>query len=93
MIGNENITSIESELANIVKGPTNQYDTECNSHPRRSSSQENEFGDFGHENAIPRQERFLESMETFTNKITLRLSQEMDSMLSMMSMMHQVTEQ
>ena len=63
---------------------TSHFDTESISHPRGKSSQDNEFTDFGHENTIPRHDRFLESIETFTNENTLRFSQEMNSMTSMM---------
>ena len=46
-------------------------------------AQENEFRDFGHVNRIPRQDSFMEFMETFTNEIIVRLSQAIDSMMSM----------
>ena len=74
MIGKENINPIERELANTIEGSTNHYDTESKSHPRGNSFQENEFRDSGHVNAIPRQDRFLESMEVFLNENNLRLS-------------------
>ena len=57
---------------------------ESNVQERDNTSQVNEFGNFNSENGIPRQERLIESMEAFTNEINLRLSQEMDSMMSMM---------
>ena len=47
------------------------------------------FGENGYrhhvrENIIPRQDRFQETMETFTSEFNIRLSPEMDSMMSMM---------
>ena len=84
MIGNENSNPIETEFAITIEGSTNHYETESNSHPMGYSSQENEQRDFDHENAIPRRERFLRSLETFTKEINLRLCQEFDSMMSMM---------
>ena len=45
---------------------------------------ENRFGHYVHENIISRQDRFQETMETFTSEFNMRLSQEMDSMMSMM---------
>ena len=76
------INAIERELANTIEGRTNHYDVESKSYPRRNSSQENEVRDFSH--AKPRQDRCLETLETFTIEITLTTSQERDSMMSMM---------
>ena len=56
MIGSENITPIERELTNTIGESTAKYETESNSHPRGNCSQENEFKDFGHENAILRRD-------------------------------------
>ena len=75
MIGNENINTIERELTNIFEGSADHYDAESNSHPRRNSPQEDEFRVFDRENAFLREDRFIESMETFHNEINLRLSQ------------------
>ena len=44
----------------------------------------NGFGHYVHENVIPRQDRFQETMEIITSEFIMRLSQEMDSMMSMM---------
>ena len=74
MFGSDNFNPIERELANAIEGSTNHYDIESNSHPRGNLSHENEFRDFTHENTIPRQDRSLETMETFTIEINLRLS-------------------
>ena len=84
MIAGENINLIETELANTIIGSANHYDTEFYSHLTGRFSQEIEFRYFGHENTIPRQERFPEAMETFLNEINWRLFQEMDSMMFMM---------
>ena len=84
MLGNENINPIERELANAIGELTAHYDIESNVQERENTSQENDLSDFSHENMIPRQDRLFESMDTFTNDITLRLSQEMDSLMSMM---------
>ena len=78
------IIPIEREIANTIEGSASRYDAESNSHTRRSSSQENEFRGFIHENTFPRQDRFLESMDIFANEIKLRLSQDLNSMMSMM---------
>ena len=43
-----------------------------------------EKGLYVHDNIIPRQDRFQETMETFTSEFNMRLSQQMDSMMSMM---------
>ena len=84
MIGNENYNTIERELTYIFEGSANHYYAESNSPPRGNSSQEDEFRVFDRENAFPRRDRFIESMEILHNEINLRLSQEMDSMMSMM---------
>ena len=47
-------------------------------------SRENEFVHYVHENVIPMQDRFPETLETFTSEFNLRLLQEMDSMMSLM---------
>ena len=80
MIGNVNVNLVEREL----EGSVYRFVSETNSHPRGNSSHGNEIRDFGHGYAIPRQDRILESMEIFSNEINMRLSQEMDAMLSMM---------
>ena len=77
-IGSKN--PIENELANAIEGSVNHYDPPYKSHPRGSSSQEIELRG----NSIFGQDRFLETMETFTYEIKLRLYQEMDSMMFMM---------
>ena len=46
--------------------------------------QGSEYRDYLHENDLLRQNEFRQSFETFSNEFNLRLSQEMDSMMSMM---------
>ena len=46
--------------------------------------QGNEYKDYLHENDLLRQNEVRQSFETFSNEFNLRLSQEMDSMMSMM---------
>ena len=84
MIESENVDPFEKEFANAIEESVKHCDLEFIYHPRGNSSEQNEFRDFSHDNAIPRQDRLFESMETFTNGINLRRSQEMDSMMSMM---------
>ena len=84
MTGSETINPIDWKIAKTIGELIAQYDTESNSHPRKKSSQVKDFRDFGHENAIPRQDSSLKIMETTTNGINLRLSQEMDSMVFLM---------
>ena len=44
----------------------------------------NEYRDYSHENDLLRQNEVRQSFEAFSNEFNLRLSQEMDSMMSMM---------
>ena len=76
MIGNEN--AIEKELSNTIEESSVHDDTESNMYSR------NELGDFTHGNNAPRQNEARENMETFTNELNLRLSQEMDSTIARM---------
>ena len=86
MKGNENINAIERELANTIGESTAQFDIESNPHPREISPLGDEFRNFNINkgNNTPRQDGILESIETFTNEFNMRLSQKMDSILSMM---------
>ena len=83
MLGNDNATAIEQELSNVFGNSENHCDAEANLQSRENESHENDFGQFVYENMIPRQDRFQETMETFTSEFNMRLSQEMDSMMSM----------
>ena len=84
MIGNENTNPIERELSNMIGNVENNQDFESNPQSAQYESHENEFGHYVHENVIPRQDRVRETLEIFTNEFNMRLSQEMDSMMSIM---------
>ena len=78
MLGDGNSNPIESELTDAVEQSSVQEDIESNTH----------LGDqyicFTYENNLPRQNGVRQSFETFSNEVNLRLSHEMDSMMSMM---------
>ena len=78
MLENENSNPIERELADAIEQSSVQEDIETNMHQR------DDFGDFTYENDSFRQNDVRRSFETFSNEFNLRLSQEMDSMMSMM---------
>ena len=85
VLGSDNVNPIERELSNVIGTTESHCENESNSQFRESNSHENGFGHYVHENMIPRQNRFQESMETFTSEFNMRLSQEMDSMMSIMN--------
>ena len=76
MLGNGSENPIERELADAIEQSSVQGDYEGNEYQRNNYSfiQENE--PMGHNEV-------RQSFETFTNEFNLRLSQEMDSMKSM----------
>ena len=78
MLGNENNNPIERELADAIEQSSVQGDIESNTHLG------NQYASFTYENNLSRQNYIRQSFETFSNEFNLRLSQEMDSMLSMM---------
>ena len=78
MLGNENNNPIERELADAIEQSSVQGDVESNEHLG------NQYTSFAYENNLPRQNDIRQSLETFSNELNLRLSQEMDSMMSMM---------
>ena len=87
MIGNENINPNERELCTATGGSTVQNDFESNLHSSENFHQGDQFRNPNHENKISRHDGILEPIEAFTNfqkQFNLRLSQEMDSMMSMM---------
>ena len=84
MIGNENINSIEQELSNMIGIEENNRDIESNLQSAECEPRENDFGHYVHENAVPRPDRFEETLESFTSEFNMRLSQEMDSMMARM---------
>ena len=84
MIGNKNTNPIERKLSKMIGNVTNDQDIESNPQSSRYETHENEFGHYAHEKAIPRQDKFQETLEIFTSEFNMRLSQETDSMMSLM---------
>ena len=78
MLGNSNNNPIERELAEAIDQSSTHGDVDTNVY------QENEYRDYSHEKDLLRQNEVRQSFETFSNEFNLRLSQEMDSMMSMM---------
>ena len=77
MLGNGNDNPLERELASSIEQYSVQVDIEDNIHQR------SDCRDFTYENDPLRQNDFRQSFETFSNEFNLRLSQKMDSMMSM----------
>ena len=77
MLGNGNDNPVERELADVFEQSSVQGDNETNIHQR------GDYRDFAYENDAFRQNDVRQSFETFSNEFNLRLSQEMDSMMSM----------
>ena len=84
MLGNDNASATERELSNVIGSSENHCDTESNLQSRENDPRQNDFGHFVHVNAISRQDRSQETIETITSEFNMRLSQEMGSMMSMM---------
>ena len=84
VLGNDNLNPIERELSNVIGNTGSHCDDESNLQSRENDPREMDFGHYVNENMIPRQEKFQETMEPFTGEFNMRLSQEMDSMMSMM---------
>ena len=78
MLGNSNNIPIERELAEAIDQSSAHGDADTHTYL------ENEYRDYQHENDVLRQNEIIHSFETFSNEFNLRLSQEMDSMMSMM---------
>ena len=78
MLGNENNNPIERELADAIEQSSFHEDANTNTYHR------NEYGGVTYENDSLRQNDVRQSFETFSNEFNLGLSQEMDSMMSMM---------
>ena len=76
MLGNSGENPIEWELADAIEQSSVQGDYEANEYRRNNYS-------FAQENEPLRQNEVRQPFETFTNEFNLRLSQEMDSMMSM----------
>ena len=78
MLGNENNNPIERELAEAIDQSSAHGDGDTNVY------HENELRDYLHENAPLRQNEVRQSFEAFSSEFNLRLSQEMESMMSIM---------
>ena len=76
LLGTDNINPIERELSNVIEDSENHCDTESNLQFRENNPQRNGFGHYVYENIIPGQDRFQETMETFTSEYNMRFSQE-----------------
>ena len=77
MLGNGNSNPIERELAEAIDQSSVYGGSETNLYQR------DEYRDFSHENSELRQNDVRQSFEAFSNEFNLRLSQEMDSMMTM----------
>ena len=78
MLGSTNNNPIERELTEAIDQSSTHGDADTNAY------QENEYRNYLHENDLQRQNEVRQSFETFSNEFNHRLSQEMDSMMSMM---------
>ena len=77
MLGNTGENPKERELADAIEQSSVQGDAEDNEYYRDN------YRGFTQENGAIRQNDVRQSFETFSNEFNLRLSQEMDSMMSM----------
>ena len=77
MLGNGNDNPIKRELASAIEQSSVQGDAEEDIHQR------SDYRDFPYDNDPLRQNDVRQSFETFSNEFNLRLSQGMDSMMSM----------
>ena len=68
MLGDNNTNAIERELSNVIGNSKNHCDVQSNLQSRENDSHVNDVGHFVHENTIPRQDRFQETMETITSE-------------------------
>ena len=78
MLGNSNNIPIKGELAEATDRSSAHGDADTHAYL------ENEYRDYPHEDDLLRQNEVRQSFEIFSNEFNLRLSQEMDSMMSMM---------
>ena len=84
ILGNDNVNPIAREFSNVIGTSGSHCDNESNLQSGENDSHVNDFGHYVPENMIPGQDRLQETMQTFTSEFNMRLSQEMDSMMSMM---------
>ena len=73
LLGNENANPIEREIAYTINGSIGNDDLESDLHIRTNSSDGKEIRNFGREGEPLRQDKILESMQTFSNDINMRL--------------------
>ena len=78
MLGSENNNPLERELADAIDQSSAHEDADTNAYHG------NEYGNYLHESDLLRQNEVRQSFETFSNEFNIRLSREMDSMMSMM---------
>ena len=78
MLGNDKNNPIERELADAIEQSSVHGDANTNTCHRE------EYGSFSYENDSMSQNDVRQSFEALSNEFNLRLSQEMDSMMSMM---------
>ena len=79
MLGNESNNPKERELADAIEQFSAQGDVETNMYQR------DVYRDFTYENNPSRQNDVRQFLEAFSNEFNLRLSREMDSMMSTMN--------
>ena len=79
MLGNGDNNPIERYLADAIEQSSMQGDIES------SEQLGNQYNNFTYENSLPRQSDVRQSFEMFSKEFNLRLSQEMDSMMSMIN--------
>ena len=73
ILGNDNINPVERELSCVNGNSENLCDTESNLQFRDKNPQGNVFGLYVHENIVHGQDKFQETMETFTCEFNMRL--------------------
>ena len=78
MLGNDDHNPIERQWADAVEQSSVQGDANTNTYHRE------EYGNFSYENSSMRQNDVRQSSEALSNEFNLRLSQEMDSMISIL---------
>ena len=78
MLGNENNSPIERELAETIEQSSAHGDADTNTYRR------DDYRGFTYENDSLRQNEVRQSFEASSNEFNLRLSQEVDSMMSIM---------
>ena len=66
ILGKNTDNSTARERSKVFENSESHCDIESYSQPRENDSRGNGFGYYVHENIIPRQDRFQETIETFT---------------------------